>query len=137
MKPPRTATPPRQSGFAILEVMVALLICSFGILGVVGLQAAMTRAQTANTFRAEAAYLAQQLIGTMWADRIHLDDFATATCARAACTTWQASLASRLPSGASTVTVDAATGVVTIEIRWTPAGASTNRFITATAITNS
>lgn len=121
----------------MLEVLVALLICAFGILGIVGLQAAMTRAQTATTFRAEASYLAQQLIGNMWADRANLANYDSATCAAAACTAWQAHLAKRLPSGESTVTVNAATGVVTIEIRWTPPGESQNRYTTATAITSS
>jgi type IV pilus assembly protein PilV len=126
----------RAGGFALLEVLVALLVCSVGILGIVGLQASMTRAQTATTFRGEAAYLAQQLIGTMWADRSNLAGYDTGTCS-AACTDWKSRIANRLPSGAATVTVDAATGLVTILIEWTPPGESKSRFTTATAITNS
>jgi type IV pilus assembly protein PilV len=120
----------------LLEVLVALLVTSVGVLGVVGLQGAMTRAQTSTTFRGEAAYLAQQLIGGMWVDRANLAAYATANCG-AACEDWQNRVASRLPSGASTVTVNTATGVVTIEIRWTAPGETTNRFTTATTIVNS
>ncbi|MFG6416204.1 pilus assembly protein PilV [Roseateles sp. DC23W] len=122
----------RSTGFAMLEALVALLICSLGILGVVGLQGSMTRAQTSATFRAEAAFLSQQLIGVMWNDRANLSQYATASC-RTACTDWQARVAARLPNGASTVTVTPA-GVVTIQIRWTQPGESTNRFSTAVSI---
>ncbi|MCI1190473.1 type IV pilus modification protein PilV [Calidifontimicrobium sp. SYSU G02091] len=125
-----------QTGVALIEVLVALIILAFGILGVVGLQASMTRAQTSSTFRAEAAFLAQRLIGDMWADRANLAGYDTSAC-EAACEDYLRLVAARLPRGESTVTVNTATGAVTIEIRWTPPGEDTNRFTTATAITNS
>lgn len=130
--PKRQAGQRQRRGFAMLEALVALLICAMGVLGVVGLQGAMTRAQTSATFRAEASFLAQQLLGEMWTDRANLASYATASCG-AACTDWQARVAARLPSGQSTVVV-ANTGVVSIEIRWTAAGESTNRFTMASSI---
>jgi type IV pilus assembly protein PilV len=126
----------RQQGGTLVEVLVALLLCAFGILGVVGLQASMTRAQTASTFRAEAAFLAQELIGTMWSDRPNLAGYDTSACS-AACKDWMSRLAARLPAGDATVGIDAGTGTVTIEIRWTPSGGATNRFATATVVTSS
>lgn len=130
--------PRAQRGVAIIEVMVALLIFAVGVLGVVGLQAAMIRAQTATTFRGEAAYLAQQLIGDMWADRAHLAEYATAAAScGAACLDWKSRIAGRLPGGSGTVTVNAATGEVTIEIQWTAPGESASRFTTATVVNNS
>lgn len=120
------------AGFAMFEALIALLICAMGVLGVVGLQGAMTRAQTSATFRAEASFLAQQLLGEMWTDRVNLAEYNTASCG-AACKDWQARLAARLPKGESTVTVTN-TGVVAIEIRWTAAGESTNRFTMASSI---
>jgi hypothetical protein len=47
---------------------------------------------------------------------------------------WKAKVASRLPAGASTTTVDSATGVVTIEITWALPNAGTHRYRTASAI---
>lgn len=128
----RTAIRAGNAGFAMFEALIALLICAMGVLGVVGLQGAMTRAQTSATFRAEASFLAQKLIGDMWTDRTNLAQYATASCGTA-CADWQARVAARLPGGASTVTVSG-TGVVAIEIRWTQAGDSTNRFTTAVSI---
>lgn len=128
----RTAGRASSAGFAMFEALIALLICSMGVLGVVGLQGAMTRAQTSATFRAEASFLAQQLLGIMWTDRLNLTQYNTASCGTA-CLDWQRRLAARLPAGASTVTVTN-TGQVSIEIRWTQAGESTNRFTMAASI---
>jgi type IV pilus assembly protein PilV len=122
----------RHTGFAMLEALVALLICAMGVLGVVGLQGAMTRAQTSASFRAEAAFLAQQLLSEMWTDRANLAAYDSTSCG-ARCADWQARVAARLPGGQTTVTV-ANTGVVSIEIRWTAAGESTNRFTMASSI---
>lgn len=130
--PRRIASRAREAGFAMFEALIALLICSIGILGVVGLQGAMTRAQTSATFRAEASFLAQQLIGNMWTDRTNLAQYTTATCGTV-CADWQARVAAKLPGGASNVTVTN-TGVVSIEISWAQAGESTNRFTTAVSI---
>ena len=119
-------------GFAMFEALIALLICSLGVLGVVGLQASMTRAQSSSIYRAEASFLAQALIGEMWSDLANLSEYDSTNC-QAACTAWQGRLAARLPASDSTVTVTAAGGV-TIVIRWTPPGDSTNRYTTSTSI---
>ena len=58
---PRPGRPAR--GFALIEALIALLIFSLAVLGLVGLQAAMTRASTGAKYRAEATYLATDLIG--------------------------------------------------------------------------
>lgn len=129
--------PARRSvrGFAMFEALIALLICAMGILGVVGLQGSMTRAQSASTFRAEAAFQAQQLIGEMWSNRQNLAQYNTANCG-ANCQSWLARVGARLPKGEATVVVDA-TGNVSIEIRWTLPGEAVNRYATVTAITAS
>lgn len=47
---------------------MALLIMAFGILGIVGLQAQSMRVTNDSEYRAEAVYLANALVGRMWAD---------------------------------------------------------------------
>ena len=56
----------RQTGSMILESMIAILVFSLGILGVVGLQAASINASSDAKYRSEASLLANELIGRMW-----------------------------------------------------------------------
>lgn len=57
-----------QQGVVLLEVMIAILIFSMGVLAVIGLQAAMIKNTAESKFRADAGYLAQQRLGQMWSD---------------------------------------------------------------------
>ena len=59
-----------QSGATLLEVLVALLIFSFGMLGILGLQASTVGIGADARFRTEAAALADELIATMQAGDI-------------------------------------------------------------------
>jgi len=54
------------AGFMLLEVLVALLVFSLGVLGLVGLQANAIKQSGQAKYRADAALLADELIGTMW-----------------------------------------------------------------------
>ena len=51
----------------LLEALVAILIFSFGVLGIIGILAASIRATNDARYRAEAANLANAVIGDMWA----------------------------------------------------------------------
>ena len=114
----RNARP--NAGFVMLEALVASLIFAVGVLGVVGLQASMTQAQTSSQFRGEATYLASELIGLLWADVPGLANYNTAQCAAyARCNDWATKVARTLPGATSAVAVDTGTGVVTISISWT------------------
>lgn len=136
-------------GFMLLEVLVALLIFSVGVLGIVGLQAAMTKAQTGSKFRADAAFLAQRLIASMWTDRSGLTNYNAANCAgHTRCSEWVADVARTLPGGAATVTVtalpdgtDAATGSVvaadvTVTITWAPPNEETRTYTTTSSVSS-
>jgi type IV pilus assembly protein PilV len=57
-----------QAGGFLLEALIGILIFSFGILGIVGLQAASLRHTGESEYRAEAIYLANSLISKMWTD---------------------------------------------------------------------
>lgn len=124
-----------QRGVAILEAMVALLIFMIGTLGLIGLQATMTRAQTSSKYRADAANLAQQVIGLMWTDTgtARGGSYSAATCAgHARCSAWQERVAAELPAGAGAVTV--AGTRVDVTITWTVPSEGTSTYSTSTAI---
>ena len=53
----------RQQGVVLLEALIAILIFSLGILGLVGLQASMVKGTSEAKNRAEASYVAQREIG--------------------------------------------------------------------------
>lgn len=52
----------------LLEALLGILIFTIGIIGLMGMQAAATRATADMKYRAEAALLAEQFINQMWAD---------------------------------------------------------------------
>lgn len=124
----------RSGGFVMLEALVAGLIFAVGVLGIVGLQASMTQAQTSSQFRGEATHLAGELIGLLWADLPGLTNYNTAQCAGyARCNDWANKVARTLPGAATVVAVNAGTGVVTISISWaTRAGVQT--YTTSSAV---
>jgi type IV pilus assembly protein PilV len=60
-----------QSGMALIEAMVAVLVFAVGVLAMIGMQTLAVKTASDAKYRADAAYLANQLIGQMWtADRI-------------------------------------------------------------------
>jgi type IV pilus assembly protein PilV len=123
---------PAAGGFMLLEVLVAILIFSIGVLSLIGLQAKMTHAQTASKMRADAAYLATELIGVMWSDITHLGDYAD--CGAQRCVDWQTKVQQTLPGATTVVNVDATSGQVEITINWTQASDGQHTYATQTFI---
>ena len=122
-------------GFMLIEALVALLIFAFGVLGIVGLQASMTKAQTQSKFRADASLLAQQVIGAMWSDTANLSSYATATCAgHPRCGDWKTRVAVALPNGTPEIRFPSPT-VAEITIKWTPPNEQEHQYTTTSAIT--
>lgn len=74
-----------QSGVALLEALIAILLFSFSILALVGLQSVMIRSSMDAKFRADAAYLANQIIGRMWVDQANLSTNYPLNAAAAPC----------------------------------------------------
>ena len=98
-----------QRGSALLEALIAILVFSFGVLGLIGILAASVRATNDARYRAEAANLANALIGDMWATSANQLDpqFGTGGPKLVA---WQNYVATQLPSaaGANVPVVDLA-----------------------------
>ncbi|MGH8807888.1 MAG: type IV pilus modification PilV family protein [Noviherbaspirillum sp.] len=66
---PSTAS---EQGIVLLEALIAILIFSIGVLGIVGLQASMIKANTESKYRTEAGIIVQQQLGAMWVDQGNL-----------------------------------------------------------------
>ena len=55
----------KQLGSVLLEALIAIVIFSFGILAISGLQGTMMKNTMDATYRAEASYIVQQRMGAM------------------------------------------------------------------------
>jgi len=121
----------KQSGASLLEVLIALLILSIGLLGLAGLQAASLRHTHEAQLRSQATWLAMDMLERMRANQQELDAY-TGTHANVPCMgstgqgalatavsdalEWQQNLGCLLPLGSSVVTRSGDT--VTVEISW-------------------
>jgi type IV pilus assembly protein PilV len=125
----------RQRGIALIEALISILIFAFGIIGLVGLQVAMTRAQGAAKFRADASYLGSEVIGRMWTDKPNLASYNTANCAGyTPCKDWLDRVANALPGGAADLEVTPANGVVSLTITWSSQAEGTHTHVVTSSI---
>ena len=118
-------------GFSLIEVLIVIVLFSFGLLGMVGIQARSVQASMNAEDSQRAALLANDLASTMWgANTVSLD---AATLAA-----WQTAVASTtrgLPEGTGTVVITGS--VARITVAWRPpslASGSTHRYITEVLI---
>ncbi|MGH8460234.1 MAG: type IV pilus modification PilV family protein [Stenotrophobium sp.] len=139
-----------QSGLTLIDLMVALVLFSVGVLGMIGMQAAMTQTSVVSEQRVIASTLADELV----ADIQIYGGNVPGTLATDAQNTWLAKVQNQLPAGTATVTTNPAVATsatapvigvlptatatpttVTITIGWTPpsrtaAGSQSNQYIT-------
>jgi type IV pilus assembly protein PilV len=124
----------RQGGFGLIEVLVALLILSIGLLGMASLQTLSLQQTTGSQARTQAILLAEDLVERIRANRPNRNDYGLANPAAIACDTkfaianggvaeddldeWRNALACLLPGGNGEVTVNG--DVVTVDITWSP-----------------
>jgi len=125
---------PKQTGFTLVEVLVALIVLSVGLLGEAGLQLFGLRGNVSASSRTQASYFANDIIDRMRAnyavargpDAAHLQYQVTmgATAvtvadpiAQADLTAWLAELQA-LPSGQGSISVNPTTNIATVIIQW-------------------
>jgi type IV pilus assembly protein PilV len=125
----------KQSGSMILEALISILIFSIGILALVGMQATAVSGVADGKYRSTAGFLANQMVGTVWANRLGAllpnasnvmaaipdPTFACANCAssgagNAYTLAWATNAAAELPGATTSIAVSAS--VVTVTIGW-------------------
>lgn len=142
----------RQQGSVLLEALIAVLIFSMGIIALMGLQAVSIKNSVDAKYRADAAYLANQIIGQMWVDRSNLDAYAHypagancaptgAASALANVTNWLTQTTAALPGATGTkqqisvTTPLANTRQVTVTVCWQgPQEAAPHNFVATAQI---
>jgi len=104
-------------GVTMVEVLVALLVFSLGILGAVGMQARAIQLSVDSEDRSRAALLANEIVAEMWTQQ-------TTTLPPAAVAAWTARLrnpqVSGLPQANAVIGAPDAAGIVTVTITWQP-----------------
>jgi len=67
-----------QSGALLIEVLIAVLICAFGLLGFAGMQARAVSTDFETLQRSEALVLIEDMVSRMNANRAHAGDYVSA-----------------------------------------------------------
>lgn len=109
-------SPRNHRGFSLIEMLVGVLIISFGLLGLITLQARALQVSVSTEDSQRAYLLANEMAATM-------ANMNTVNLAPALVTAWSQRVADPtvggLPNGAGTVTVTNAT-TARVAITWTP-----------------
>jgi type IV pilus assembly protein PilV len=121
----------RERGVSLIEVMIALLLLSFGLMGMLGLKMAGLKHTGHANERAAASILATDILDRMRANpgraaagdyTLGLADAAPATpltVAQVDLVQWRRGIASNLPGGTGSVSAVAADGSVRVVLQWT------------------
>jgi type IV pilus assembly protein PilV len=131
---PRPRASRRQmAGVSMIELLVAFLIFSLGMLGLAGLQSRMLSMNQSSLFRSQAMALTDDILDRMRVDRQHAvsgdwnTDFETASSAVTGddepsqfdLRDWKKQVEDLLPGGCASIQMDAArNNAVTITIDW-------------------
>jgi type IV pilus assembly protein PilV len=124
----------RQRGVSLVEVLVASVVLSIGLLGLAGLQASGLRVGQSSIYRSQAAQLAYDIVERMRVNLANADDYVLAldaappggnSVAERDLRDWRLRLQA-LPAGTGSVARDGST--VTVVVQWDDArGASALR----------
>lgn len=143
-----------QSGFSMIEVLVSIVIISFGLLGVAAIQMTGLKNASSSQYRAQANSLAYDILDRMRSNRrlAYNGSFDTALGTAAvsgACSgqsaiqardlcEWKQAIEGRLPVGQGSIAFSRATGIASITIRWDDTrgqgGGNTQQFLVSSQL---
>ena len=138
-------------GVSLIEVLVAVIILAFGLLGLAGLQSVSLRNNNSAMMRTQATYLAQDIVDRMRINKTAaIDDMsyeqplASAKPAAAAGSpqnlvdrnAWLTSIENTLPDGDGEIDCNNATNVCVVTVQWndTRSGNAMQQFVTSTQL---
>jgi type IV pilus assembly protein PilV len=123
---PRSPGVPRQRGVAMIEVLVAVLLFSLGILGLMGLQAQAIKYSVEAEDRNRAALLANEIASAMWlSNSVTIDP-------EAGTPSWNDRANLVLPKAVVEIDAEATvTNSANVTITWTPPQRSTTEAATS------
>lgn len=121
----------RQAGVTLLEVLIAVLVLSIGLLGALKLQVVGVKQNADSRYTVMAAAFAQDALETLRFDLRHdkaswtvIDPTTQAAALSGRPAQWLTALQRDLPDGKATVSCDSSLNKCSVSISWTPPGAS-------------
>ncbi|MCU0755726.1 MAG: type IV pilus modification protein PilV [Xanthomonadales bacterium] len=111
---PQRISGQRQRGVSLLEVLIAVLILSFGLLGVAALQVRSLQGTQSSNFRSNAALLTHEIVDAIRANRSRAVDYrialgsgepSTEGIAGTDLSNWRRRIAQQLPQAQSAIAV--------------------------------
>lgn len=119
----------KASGYTLIEVLIAVLILSIGLLSLAFTQANSMRYTHSAYLRSQATLLSGDILDSIRTNRMNAESGAyditigtpasgTGTIALNDLNTWKSNLAARLPQGDGAITHDAANGEFTVTVQW-------------------
>ena len=140
----------RQSGFTLLEVLIAIIVISIGLLGLAGVMASSMRNSHSAYQRTQATWLAYDIVDRMRVNRpaaiastnnyniaIGTATSSSTGMAGTDVTAWKSMLSNALPAGDGAIVVDA-TRAVKVTVQWNDSrgskGKTTQQFIVDTQL---
>jgi len=128
-------------GIVMIDALIAIVIFSIGILGMVSLQAAAVKMAGDAKYRSDAAMFADQIIAQMWGDDPK-NLKTTYASSGTKYTTWAGAISKILPGIDTTTktnlpTIDVGTdNLVTVTVNWkSPNDTSVHSYVSITQIT--
>ena len=103
----------KQQGSTLIEVLVAMVLFSLGVLGLLRTLSFAVQNSGQAQYRLVAMNVASQRLAQVWADLPHYDSYAEIATAIPS-----------LPNGTRTVSIDGA--VITVTVAWQAAGSDTH-----------
>lgn len=124
---PPIRPPGRQRGVSLIDALIAIAILSFGLIGMTRMQGRMVTSATDAQLRTTAVGLADELLNTVLVDNTNAACYTlpqvgacTSAAATARTTDWSGRVGAALPGTVTrTITLDAVTGRMAVNIGWT------------------
>lgn len=130
----------RQTGAMLIEAMVGIFVFSVGVLALVAMQGRAIGQVSDAKYRIDASFLTNEIISQMWVDRANLSTYAYPNGNATALGAWVAKVGALLPGTAAnppSIAVNAATGEVTVIVRWqAPKATTPSRHMAMSIIAN-